>query len=60
MPTGDDISRRGKKNAMMRTATLEQLPYASTNWIRFEGSPCRACADGLSVPCRDSPSQRAS
>jgi hypothetical protein len=37
---------------------FSKLPYASTNWIRFEGSPCRVCADGLSVPCRDSPSCR--
>jgi hypothetical protein len=35
---------------------FSKLPYASTNWIRFKGSPCRVRVDGLSVPCRDSPS----
>ena len=34
-----------------------ELSYASMNWIRFKGSPCRTNAfDGLSAPCRGSPS----
>jgi hypothetical protein len=34
-----------------------ELSYASINWIRFKGSPCRGQPplDGLSAPCRGSP-----
>jgi len=44
----------------LHSATYE-LSYASINWIRFEGSPCRATvrASGLSAPCRGSPSSGA-
>jgi hypothetical protein len=35
-----------------------ELSYASMNWIRFKGSPCRKDAfDGLSAPWRGSPSR---
>ncbi len=35
-----------------------ELSYASMNWIRFKGSPCRKDAfDGLSAPWRGSPSK---
>jgi hypothetical protein len=42
MPTEDGVRGSRDENAQAQTmATLEQLPYASTNWIRFEGSPRR-------------------
>jgi hypothetical protein len=34
-----------------RDATRYELPYASMNWIRFEGSPCcTSVLNGLSAP----------
>jgi hypothetical protein len=54
----DEEPKVGAERSRARTVERHfyKLPYASTNWIRFEGSPCRVRADGLSVPCRDSPS----
>ena len=41
----------------LHSATYE-LSYASINWIRFEGSPCRVLThafDGLSAPFSGAP-----
>ena len=50
MPADEEPKLAWQRMERERGRHFSKLPYASTNWIRFEGSPCRVCADGLSVP----------